>query len=280
MFVPFACRLPVLPCLALALAAGGLVCPRAAAAQSADDIASRVGTVARAMGAVSKDPWTLDAALTGNLTRGNTDSLNVRTTVVYVLDSGAWRFGSYLSGAVENTNGVRNKERAGLNLALARRYSEDFRLVLIEEIVRAPLDGLRARNLLGSMVVWTPDGGGRIESSIYAGAGWASEHFTGDQATANYGALLAGATSSLDLSATSTLNLVGSYTQDLVQGGNYKLGSSVALDAAVNSVLGLQIAYALSYDHAPAQGRVRTNNAISAGLTLGWKGAPPAGGAP
>jgi putative salt-induced outer membrane protein YdiY len=243
-----------------------------AAAQSADDVASRVGTVARAMGAVAKDPWSVDATFAADISRGNTDSDNLRSTVVYVRDSGAWRFGSYLSGAVETTDGRRNKERAGLNLAIARRYADVFRLVLIEEIVRAPLDGLRARNLLGGMIVWTPVGAARVESSIYAGAGWASEHFTGDQATLNYGAGLAGATSSIQVSETSTLNLVASYTQDLALARNFKIGSSVALKAAVNSILGLEVSYALAYDHNPAANRVRTNNTIGAGLTLGWKG--------
>ena len=263
--------IPLAAILAVLMAA--LLGPAApAAAQSADDVASRVGTVARAMGTVARDPWTLDAGLTANLSKGNTDSSNLRTTVVYVRDSGAWRFGSYLSGAVEHTDGVRNKERAGLNLALARRYGEEFRLVLLEEIVRAPLDGIRARNLLGSMVVWTPNGEGRVESSFYGGVGWASEHYTGDEPTSNYGALLAGATSSIALSETSELNLVGSFTQGLAEAENFKFGSSVALDAAVNAVLGLQIAYALAYDHDPARGRVNTNNSVSAGLTLGWKG--------
>jgi len=248
------------------------IVPTSARAQSADDVASRVGTVARAMGSVAKDPWTLDATLSADMSRGNTDSTNLRSTLVYVRDSGAWRFGAYLSGALEKNNGVRNKERTGLNLALARRFSDALRLVLIEEMVRAPLDGLDFRNLLGGMVVWTPDGSGRVEPGLYAGLGWASEQYASGEPDANYGAGLAGATASISLSETAELNLVGSYTQALGEGTNFKLGSSVALAATVNSILGLQISYALAYDHAPARGLNRTNNVISAGLTLGWKG--------
>lgn len=262
----------------LLILAIGAVAPAPAAAQSADDVASRVGTVAREMGRVSRDPWTLNSMISADVSKGNSDSLNVRSTVVYVRDSGAWRFGSYLSGAVETTDGRRNKERAGLNLALARRYADVFRVVLLEELVRAPLDGLRARNLLGGMVVWSPDSGGRVESSVYAGIGWASEHFIGHRDTRNYGAGLAGATSTIQISETSTLNVVASYTQDLLASDNFKVGSSVALKAAVNSTLGLEMSYALSYDNNPTQNKVRTNNTISAGLTLGWKGRRETGG--
>jgi putative salt-induced outer membrane protein YdiY len=252
--------------------------PGLASAQSADDVASRVGTVAREMGKIARDPWTLTSMLSADVNKGNTDSLNVRSTVVYVRDSGAWRFGSYLSGALETTDGRRNKERAGLNLALARRYADVFRVVLLEELVRAPLDGLRARNLLGGMIVWTPDGSGRVVSSIYAGSGWASEHFTGGRETLNYGAGLAGATSTIQLSETSTLNVVASYTQDLMAADNFKIGSAVALKAAVNATLGLEMSYSLSYDNSPTRNKARTNNTISAGLTLGWKGKRETGG--
>jgi putative salt-induced outer membrane protein YdiY len=268
----FVFRVPV---VALAL---GLLLPGPASAQSADDVASRVGTVARAMGAVARNPWSLDSTFAADMSRGNTDSTNLRSTVVYVRDSGDWRIGSYLSGALGSDNGIRNKERAGLNLALARRFSDRFRLVLLEEIVRAPLDGLSVRNLLGGMLVWTPTVAGRIESSFYGGAGWAAERFSSGEPNANYGAGLAGATASVELSATAQLNLVASYTQDLASATNYKMGSSAALKAAVNSVLGLQVSYSLSYDHNPAGNRERTNSVISAGLTLGWKGEAENGG--
>ncbi|MEZ5316264.1 MAG: DUF481 domain-containing protein [Vicinamibacterales bacterium] len=246
--------------------------PRLACAQSADDVAARVGTVARAMGAVEKDPWSVNAALTGSASRGNTDTTNLRGTVIYVRDSGVWRFGSYLSGALDTKNGQRANERAGLNLALARRYGDAFRLVGIEEIVRAPLDGLRSRNLLGGMGVWTPPRQGIFEASFYLGAGWANEKYTTGEPNGNYGAGLTGASLAVAIAEKSTLNLVASYTRDLDVGRNYKIGSSISLKASINSVLGMQLNYAIAYDNAPVRGKVTTNNAFGAGLTLGWKG--------
>jgi Protein of unknown function, DUF481 len=192
--------------------------------------------------------------------------------VIYVRDSGAWRFGSYLSGALDRKDGERVNERSGLNLALARRYADRYRVVLIEEIVRAPLDGLLARNLLGGMAVWTPPRSEFFEASFYLGAGWAHEQLTTREPDVNYGAGLAGASLAVSLAEKSTLNLVTSYTRDLDVARNYKIGSSVALKAAINSVMGVQLSYAVAYDNAPVKGKVKTNNAFSAGLTLGWKG--------
>jgi hypothetical protein len=80
-------------CLGLALA---LASPAAARAQSADDVASRIGTVARAMGTPAKEPWSVEATLAADLNRGNSDTTNLRSTLVYVVDNSAWRFGSYL----------------------------------------------------------------------------------------------------------------------------------------------------------------------------------------
>ncbi len=226
------------------------------------------------MGAAQPEPWSLNGTLTGAASRGNANATNLHSTLIYVADSGVWRFGSYLSGALDTKDGERANERTGLNLALARRSGGAYRVVLIEEIVRAPLDGLRARNLLGGMLLWTPVGHERLSPSLYLGAGWASEHFTTDQPIASYGAGLTGASLTIGLAEHSTLNFVGSLTRDLSSARNYTLGSSIALNAAINAVLGLQISYGLAYDNAPAAGKVPTNHAFNAGLTIGWKGTP------
>jgi putative salt-induced outer membrane protein YdiY len=262
-----------MPFLIILAALAGLTAnAKSAAAQSSDDLAARIGTVARAMGDTATEPWNLNGTVTGAASRGNTDTTNVHATAVYVRDSGVWRFGSYGSAALDTQNGERANERAGVNLALARRYTAQSRIVLLDEVVRAPLDGLTLRHLLGGMVLWTPVGGGRIEMNVYAGAGWAREHFVADAPRADYGAGLSGAAVSIALSAHSSLNAVTSYTGDLGLGTNYKLGSSVALKAALNSVLGLQMAYGVNYDHAPPAGKVRTNHAVNAGITVGLKG--------
>lgn len=213
----------------------------------------------------------LDGAFTFDANRGNTDTTNLRGSIVYVHDNNPWRYSAYLSGASETKDGVTANERAGLNLALARRLNEKVRVVLLEEIVHAPIDGYKARNLFGGMAVWTPQVSDRAETGLYAGAGWQHEQFTTNQPDADYGALLAGATSSIKLSPTATLNLVGSYTQDMAEADNYKLGSSIALIAAINSVLGVHLSYALAYDHAPVAGKVHTNNSFGAGLTIKWR---------
>jgi putative salt-induced outer membrane protein YdiY len=253
--------------------AAALAHPAVALAQSADDVASRVGTVARTMANAVPGPWTFEATFATDVHRGNADTTNLRTTAVYVLDSGAWRFGSYLSGSVETTNGARTNERAGLNLALARRFSPGLRLVLMEEIVRAPLDGLDWRNLLGGVMVWSPQALERVQTNVYAGVGWAAERYTsGPDFRADYAAGLIGTSATARLSPTSTLNLVGSFTQDLSDSANYKFGMSTALKAAINSLLGVHVSYALAYDNQPTGAKQKTNNAISAGLTLGFKG--------
>ena len=249
-----------------------LLCAAPAWAQSADDVAARVGTVARAMGAEVEEPWSLNATLTGAASRGNANTSSLHSTLIYISDSDRWRFGAYGSGAVETKNGLRANERMGLNVALAHQYGDDFRLVLIEEIVRAPLDGIAARNLLGGMGLWTAGSADRVATSLYLGSGWAHEQFTIDQPDTSYGAGLAGASLTLGLAETSTLNLVASYTGDLSSARNYSVGSSIALKAAINSLLGMQISYSLAYDNAPAPGTVQTNHAVNAGLTLGWKG--------
>jgi putative salt-induced outer membrane protein YdiY len=257
--------------LALALAAACLW-PAGARAQSADDVASRVGTVARKVAETVPGPWSLDATFATDLSRGNADTTNLRATLLHVADSGRWRLASYLSGTVETTNGRRSKDRSGLNVALAHRVADALRLVVIEEIVRAPTDGIRWKNLLGGMAVWTPPETERIDWGVYAGAGWASESYTDASPSADYAAGLAGASATIALSETATLALVASYTQDLSLAAEYSVGSSAALRAAVNAVLGLHLSYAVSYDNRPAANRVRTNNAISAGVTLAFKG--------
>jgi hypothetical protein len=254
-------------------------------------VAARVGTVASAKGAVEKQLWDITAAASGSATRGNADTTNLQGAVVYVRDSRAWRFGSYLSGALESTNGERADERAGLNLALARRYSKQQRVVLLEEIVRAPLDGLRARNLLGGMALSTAAGRKPVQASVYLGAGWANERPVrtpasggaiadevsgpeGSGQSNNYGAGLAGGTVTIVLAPHSKITGVTSLTQDLGRARNYKLGSTVTLDAAVTSIIGVQMSYSVAYNHSPIDGTLRTNQALNAGLTLAWAGPP------
>ena len=134
-----------------------------ARAQSSDDVASRVGTVARQMSTEMTGPWTVDGLFAADVNRGNTDSTNVRSTLQYVRDTAKWRFGSYLTGAYETSRGETTNDRAGLNLALARRLGAQWRLVLIEEVLQAPVDGIDFRNLLGGVAVWAPAKSARVE---------------------------------------------------------------------------------------------------------------------
>lgn len=265
--------------IALVLAAPGV-----ALAQSADDVASRVGVVARTMSVDVPEKWKFDSVFGTDIKRGNADTTAVRFTAVYLRNTGAWRFGTYGSAAIEHDNGIKSNDRAGLNFAAARTMSTTLRLVMLEEIVRAPLDGLDLRNLLGSVVVWTPGKTPppqtkdatpapprRIETSIYAGAGWASETYIDNTPDNDYGAALAGASATVTLSPTATLALVQSYTHDLTESDNFKLGTVVAMKAAVNTVFGVQLSYALAYDHHPLAGVKTTNNAFSAAFTVSWK---------
>jgi hypothetical protein len=248
--------------------------PAGAWAQSADDVASRVGTVAHTMSAADPTPWSLDATLAASVNRGNTDASNVRGTGIYTRHVNRWRYGTYISGAFETTDGVTTNERSGVNVATSYEFRPAWHLVGLEEIVRAPLDGLTIRNLVGSVIVWTPTSPeGRVTSGIYGGAGWADEHYTaGVDLKHNYGAALAGADTSVKISPTATLTGVASYTQDLSASEKFKVGASVSLKAQINAVLGMHLSYAISYDHSPVVGTVPTNNTFAAGLTLAMKG--------
>ena len=62
------------------------------------------------------------------------------------------------------------------------------------------------------------------------------------------------------------------FTQDLSNSSRFAFGTTVGLKAAVTSVVGTYLTYANSYNHEPAVGKVSTNNAISAGLTVTIKG--------
>jgi len=261
-----------------------LFAPAVALAQSADDVASRVGVVARTMSVDVPEKWKFDSVFGTDVKRGNADTTAVRFTAVYLRNAGTWRFGTYGSAAIEHDNGIKSNDRAGLNFAAAKTMSTTLRLVLLEEIVRAPLDGLDLRNLLGSVVVWTPgktpppptkDAAAapprRVETSIYAGAGWASETYIDNTPDNDYGAALAGASATVTLSPTATLALVQSYTHDLTESDNFKLGTIVAMKAAINTIFGVQLSYALAYDHHPLAGVKTTNNAFSAGFTVSWK---------
>ena len=261
-----------------------LFAPAVALAQSADDVASRVGVVARTMSVDVPEKWKFDSVFGTDVKRGNADTTAVRFTAVYLRNAGTWRFGTYGSAAIEHDNGIKSNDRAGLNFAAAKTMSTTLRLVLLEEIVRAPLDGLDLRNLLGSVVVWTPgktpppptkDAAAapprRVETSIYAGAGWASETYIDTTPDNDYGAALAGASATVTLSPTATLALVQSYTHDLTESDNFKLGTIVAMKAAINTIFGVQLSYALAYDHHPLAGVKTTNNAFSAGFTVSWK---------
>lgn len=248
--------------------------PTAAWAQSADDVASRVGTVAHTMSAADPNPWSLDSTLSASVNRGNTDTSNIRGTGIYTRHVNKWRYGTYVSGAFETTDGVTTNERAGVNVATSYEFKPAWHLVGLEEVVKAPLDGLKVRNLVGGVMVWTPTSPeGRVNSGLYGGGGWADEHYTaGDDPKHNYGAALAGADTSVKLSPTATLTGVASYTQDLSASDKFKLGGSVALKAQINAVLGMHLSYAISYDHHPVVGTVPTNNTFAAGLTLAMKG--------
>ncbi|HEX5214739.1 MAG TPA: DUF481 domain-containing protein [Vicinamibacterales bacterium] len=262
-----------------------LLVPTVAFAQSADDVASRVGVVARTMSVDAPEKWKFDSVFGTDVKRGNADTTAMRFTAVYLRNTGTWRFGTYGSAAIEHDNGVKTNDRAGLNFAAAKTMSTTLRLVMLEEIVRAPLDGLDLRNLLGSVVVWTPGKTApparakdappapvrKLETSIYAGAGWASETYIDATPGNDYGAALAGASATVTLSPTATLALVQSYTHDLTESENFKLGTIVAMKAAINTVFGVQLSYALAYDHHPLAGVKTTNNAFSAGFTVGWK---------
>jgi len=261
-----------------------LFAPAVALAQSADDVASRVGVVARTMSVDVPEKWKFDSVFGTDVKRGNADTTAVRFTAVYLRNAGTWRFGTYGSAAIEHDNGIKSNDRAGLNFAAAKTMSTTLRLVLLEEIVRAPLDGLDLRNLLGSVVVWTPgktpppptkDAAAapprRVETSIYAGVGWASETYIDNTPDNDYGAALAGASATVTLSPTATLALVQSYTHDLTESDNFKLGTIVAMKAAINTIFGVQLSYALAYDHHPLAGVKTTNNAFSAGFTVSWK---------
>jgi Protein of unknown function, DUF481 len=256
----------IVACLAVLLGAADVL------AQSADDVAARVGTVARTMSVAATEPWSLDLGFAGDANRGNADTTSLRTTLVYVADSGAWRFGTYLTGAYDRSDGVRTNERVGLNLALARRLGVSLTLVGLEEIVHAPLDGLDSRNLLGGVAVWSPPKTDHWQLGVYGGGGWASERYTMPAPAANYGAALAGVNATTTISPTASLAMVTSYTQDTTDADRYRVGSSVALKAAVNSVLAVRLSYAVAYDHAPVGVAKRTNNTVSAGLTLTFKG--------
>jgi hypothetical protein len=271
-------RRPWIPACMAAVALAAV--PAAARAQSADDVASRVGTVAHTMSAADKNPWALDATLSASVNRGNTDSSNVRGTGIYTRHVNKWRYGTYVSGAFETIDGETTNERAGVNLATSYEFAPAWHLIALEEIVKAPLDGLKIRNLIGSVIVWTPTSPqGRVTSGIYGGGGWADEHYTaGEDLRHNYGAALAGADTSVTLSPTATLTGVASYTQDLSASDKFKVGASVAVKAQINAVLGLHISYAISYDHHPVIGTVPTNNTFAAGLTLAMKGKAAGGG--
>lgn len=249
-----------------------LAWPRAARAQSADDVASRIATVARTMSAKSKQPWTVDATFTADLSRGNADTTNLRTTLIPVLDTDDWRLGAYFSAAYATTDGETANERAGANLAAARRFRPSLTVAVTEEIVRAPLDGLSHRNLLASVAVWTPTAGDGFQAHLYGGAGWAAEHYTTAQPDRSYGAGLLGASATAKLSPTATLTLAGSLSQDLTTAANYTFGSSIALKSAVTSMLGVRVSYAMSYTGRPVGRAVRLTNALSGGLTLSLKG--------
>jgi Protein of unknown function, DUF481 len=249
-----------------------LAWPGPARAQSADDVASRIATVARTMSARSTRPWTLDATFTADMSRGNADTTNLRTTVIPVMDTDDWRLGAYLSAAYATTDGETANERAGANLAVARRFGPVLTVAVIEEVVRAPLDGLAHRNLLGSVAVWTPPARDGLQLHLYGGAGWAAEHDTDSRPDRNYGAGLFGASATAQLSPTATLTLAASLSQDLASAARYILGSSVALESAVTAVLGVRVSYALSYTGRPVGRAVRATNALSGGLTLSLKG--------
>ena len=266
------------------VAALSLLVPGVALAQSADDVASRVGVVARTMSVDVPEKWKFDSVFGSDVKRGNTDSTAVRFTAVYLRNAGPWRFGTYGSAAVEHDAGIKTNDRVGLNFAAARTMSPTLRLVFLEEVVRATLDGLDLRNLLGSVVVWTPgktaapatkDAAAppprRLETSLYGGAGWASEDYIDNTPDNNYGAALAGASATVILSPTATLALVQSYTHDLTESDNFKLGTVASMKAAINTIFGVQLSYAFAYDHQPLAGVKQTNHAFSAGFTASWK---------
>jgi hypothetical protein len=265
--------LPRFACLAALVVVGGL--PSPAAAQPAD-AATQVGAIAEQIVSRTVTPWRLEGGFQIAADRGNADFDSHGGNVLYLHDTGTWRFGATAGATRARGFGFTLSERSSADFAAERAIKPNWHLILTGDWFRSPPDGINHRNAGGGVVAWVRQRP-KWAASLFGGMYAVNERYTGvTEPDETFPESLVGAKFAFTPTASNSLGFLVTHAQDLSESTNYRIGAMAVANAQLVKALGLRMSYTYGFDHKPAHGREDATHSVSAGITVTLGPTPPA----
>lgn len=249
--------------------------PRVAVAQAPSDVATQVGVLAEQMLSRTPTPWLLEVGGQASSDRGNADFNLTGGNLLYLADTGTWRFGAS-AGAVRTTSGpLTLTERYAVDIAAERPIRPTLRLMLVGDWLQSPFDGLEHRAAAGALVVHVRQPSKQWGMGVFGGLFGVREHHPVPPGRQSFPETVAGARLAFTPTAANAFTALVTHMQEVGDAENYRLGVSLSASAQLVGALGLRISFARGYDHEPVEGRKRATQNLTAAVTVTLGPKPP-----
>ncbi len=221
--------------------------------------------------AQAPDSLDLKITLTYSETSGNSNTSSGSGTLH--LDrfwANKWGFVLLANGTYSTSRDVGvDAENYGLDMAVTRKLSERFSLVLLEEWHRNRLAGLDNQLLVTVAGLWHMADKPKWQLAIHAGLGSTHEEFSTGAPDDDYTSGLLEIQNGFVISKAASGLLKMTYHHDFDDSENYRFNGDLSLQAAINSRVQLTVAYSLRFDNQPVLPLTsRTDTLFSTGVTI------------
>ncbi len=181
-----------------------------------------------------------------------------------------WGFVVQADGTYSSTrDSDEDAESYSLDMAVARKLSERFSLVLLEEWYRNRLAGLNNRVLVSLAGLWHLVDKPQWQFTVHAGLGTTHEEFATGGPDDDYASGLFEMQHGFVISPAASAGLVMTYHQDLGVSENYRFDGKLSLNVALNTRTKLRVEYDWKFDNQPVSSLTsRTDTVFSTGVTI------------
>ncbi len=181
-----------------------------------------------------------------------------------------WGFVLLANGTYSTTRDVGvDAENYGLDMAVTRKLSERFSLVLLEEWHQNRLAGLDNQLMVAVAGLWHVANKPKWQFAVHAGLGSTHEEFSTGAPDDDYTSGLLEIQNGFVISKAASGLLKMTYHHDLGDSENYRFNGDLSLQAAINPRVHLTVAYSLRFDNQPVPPLTsKTDTLFSTGVTI------------